>query len=138
MIQIGSEITLVSKGKRQGYNSTWVDDLLVGDTSFLKVTKIGSKYLYGVYFHYEDDGKREDCCWEAKVLMDDYIILEGVHPDIKQKYKEYRASVNKHEEARNQQHRDLEWKYHDALNKEMDEWDKQNPRPQPIDLEKLH
>lgn len=133
LFRVGQEVTLVSKGIRHSpYVSDWVDEEVKGETSFFKITKIGKKYLYGKYYHYnEETGEkvREECNWEASVNMEEYWILIGEHEEYKIKYQQFRKALDDWRKTQQEKQRDFDRELSKQLRAKMDEWDKQNPIP---------
>lgn len=127
-VKVGQDVTLVSKGVVNGYGSPYVDSLLVGQTSFMRVTKIGTKYLYGVHFWMED-GVRKDAYYEGKVDIEKYQVFEGEHMEFKMAYDKFRLDVDDYEKRYAEVQRQLEWEMRQELNKKFDAWKQANPRP---------
>ena len=135
-IHVGQDITLVSKGIRHGYGSSYVDSLLVGETSFMRVIRVGTKYVYGHYVYFED-GQRKEHDHESKFDVDDHIILDGIRQEYHTAYLRYRQACNDYEKAQQEARRDFEREAYDLVRAKSDEWEKANPRPKPIDLTEI-
>jgi len=128
-------VTLVSKGVRHltASDHTYIDETQIGNTSFLKITRVGRDYIYGKYLYLDQDGQKE-CCWEAKVTPEEYIILEGIRRDLEANYKQYQQELRRYEEARKQARSDFEKIAYEMVTKQMQFWDEENPRPKPPSL----
>jgi len=128
---IGEEITLVSKGiQRSEYSEkTWIDTRQKGRTSFFKVEKVGTKYLYGKYIRFEES-KKELCYYQSRINPDDYTIIRGIHHDLKQAHFDFIKKLDEHKETRENHRRDIERQAQAFINTQMDLWDSRNPRPQ--------
>jgi hypothetical protein len=137
-ITIGQDITIVSKGIRHNTFSegTWIDETQLGATSFLEVTKVGVKYVYGKHFHFED-GKREVCYWEDKINPEEVLLFNGVRQDLEETYNKKRLERQAYEKQREDAHREIDREMHDLMRAKQEEWDKANPRPKPLDLTAL-
>lgn len=134
LVKVGQEITLVSKGIiHSSYGNDWIDSTLVGRTHFLKVTKVGNKYIYGkgVYF---EDGQRKEVMWESKENLSDYVVFEGIRRDLEAQYREFRDSLNTYEERRKQTQYQFDRELNEQLRAKITKWDEENPRPQPLKI----
>lgn len=127
-VKVDQDITLVSKGIVNGYGSPYIDMLQVGSTSFMRVTKIGTKYLYGIHFWMED-GVRKDAYYESRVDVLKYQVFEGVHVEFREAYDKFRRDTDEYEKRREDVRRGFEWEFRQELNRKMDAWNKDNPRP---------
>jgi len=122
------EVTLVSKGIVRIYRTTYVDTLRKGQAFFIKITKVGRKYLYGTHIFFDVDG-RHDREWEHKFLMEDYIIYDGLRNDLREKYKDFKKAYEEREKSRKQFRNDTKREAQNWISEKMDAWDKENPRP---------
>lgn len=102
----------------------------------MKVTKIGSKYVYGVSFCFED-GKRKDFYYEGKHDLDEYLVFDGVRQDLSDKYHKFRQDTDDFEKLRDETRRQFDWQLSQELNAKMDEWTKVHPRPKPVNLAEI-
>ena len=130
-VKVGQDVTLVSRGIRHctyGEDKPWIDELVAGSTSFLRITKIGKKHLYGVHFYFEEE-QRKEAHYEADHNLDEYIIFDGVREDLKIQHVQFRRDYDEHEKRRTSKHYELERELNDQLRAKMDEWDRDNPRP---------
>ena len=129
---VGCDVTLVSKGIRHTDYSdqTWIDTTQVGRTSFFKVSSIGRKYLHGTYIYWDEEG-RHNRDWPSKVIIEDYLIYNGIHHDFEERYDKYYAAVNAWKEAEEKTRRKTEWETRDYVAKQMDKWRAKNPIPEP-------
>ena len=127
---IGEEVTLVSKGiQRSEYSeNTWVDERQKGRTSYFKIERIGTVYLYGKYIRFEE-GKKELCYYESKINPADYKIFYGIRQDLKQTHTDFINNLNNHQKARQDRRRELERKAHRLIDRLMKVWDNRHPRP---------
>jgi hypothetical protein len=134
----GQDVTIVSKGIRHHTYSegTYIDENEVGRTSFLQVTKIGLKYLYGTHFHIED-GKRELFHWEDKVNVDENLVLPGIRHDLAEAYNKKRLERAAFEKEREKAFYEIESEMRQIMRSKQDEWDKAHPRPRPINLQEI-
>jgi hypothetical protein len=136
-IRIGQDITLVSKGIQHSYGgSTYISELQVGSTCFLKVTKVGAKYVYGVNFYMEGE-QRKDFCYESKHDLGEYLVFSGMRTDFDAKHKRFQRDTDEYEKLRDETRRTLEWELSQQLNAKMDEWTKAHPRPLPVNLAEI-
>jgi hypothetical protein len=128
--QLGEEITLVSKGiQRSEYTKhTWIEERQKGRTSFFKIERIGRVYLYGRYIRFEDNSK-ELCYYESKVNPTDYHIYRDIHLHLKQAHTNFINRLNTYQKDRDNQRRDLERQANDQVNKQLEIWETQHPRP---------
>ncbi len=129
-LKVGQDITIVSKGIRHSnYDTkTWIDELDAGSTSFLKITKLGNKYVYGVHFYFED-GKRKDYYYESKHDLEEYIVYDGVHTELEKQHRKFRLDCDNYEKLKEEKHRKLDWKLQQQLNAKMEKWLIEHPRP---------
>jgi len=128
---IGEEITIVSKGiQRSSYtpNNTWIDERQKGRTSYFKIEKIGTTYLYGKYIRFEED-RKEICYYQSRINPKDYNIFSGIRRDLHKKHTDFINNLNEYEKNRENRRRDLERKAHRLTDVFLKIWEKQNPRP---------
>ena len=127
---VGEELTLIDKGIQRSEFSpqTWIDERQQGRASFLKLEKVGQKYLYGRYIRFED-GSKELCCWQAKINPEDYTIYRGIRHDLKKANFEFMQRLGEYEKARKDRRRELERKAHRLTDRLMEIWEAENPRP---------
>jgi len=129
-IRVDQEYTLVSKGiTRSTYTpQTWIDTRQKGNASFFKISRIGTKYLYGNYIYFEENQKviRD---WESKIDPADYIIHKGIRHDLKQAHLAFINKLDSHTKLRENKRREIEREAQDLINSKIELWDKQNPRP---------
>ena len=132
----GQVITLVSKGVIRYLNSNYVDETLIGNTIILEVTRVGRQYIYGrqIYFN---NGRKESHTYETRIDPSEYIILDGIRDDIEQLYRQYRLKLQEYEQRRQEALRNFESEARNMILQKMAQWEKENPRPHPIDLDKL-
>lgn len=128
--QVGEELTLIDKGIQRSEFSkkTWIDERQKGRASFFKLERIGQKYLHGRYIIFED-GSKTLCSWETKLDPEEYNILRGIHQDLKNAHFEFLQRLDEYEKARQERRRELERKAHRVIDKLMEIWETQNPRP---------
>ena len=128
--QVGEELTLIDKGIQRSEFSkqTWIDERQKGRASFLKLEKVGQKYLYGRYINFKEEG-RELCYWQAKINPEDYTVYRGIRQDLKKAHFEFCARLDEHEKARKARRYELERKAHRLTDALMKIWEKENPRP---------
>ena len=136
-LKIGQDITLVSKGIRQSYGTSYVVESNVGIAHFFRVTKLGTTYVYGKYQHKNDSGVMELTLWEDKIDPAEWVLFDGLREDLKQAFLSRQALREAYEKLRTDTRRDIERKHSDLARAELDEWDKANPRPKPLDLTAL-
>jgi hypothetical protein len=99
-IFIGEEVTAVSKGIHHGYGSDWVDSSLAGQVHYLKVTRIGIKFLYGNFIYFDPaTGNREDRDWETDTNSEEYVIHEGIRKDLEKQHRDFTKAQEEHEKA---------------------------------------
>ena len=135
-LKIGQDVTLVSKEIRHSdYGKDYIESDQIGRTSFLHITKIGKKYLYGQYFYFEQD-KRTQHDWEHDIIIADYLILNGIRTDLEKTYKDNRAIREDYNKIRTEAHRELERKYEELCRQDFDKWNQTFPTPPPVDLSK--
>lgn len=128
-IKVGQDITLVSKGIRHTYGAqTYIDELQAGNASFLRVTKVGKKYVYGVHFYFEE-GQRKDFYYTSDCNLDEYVVFPGVRQDLIDQHRQFLRDHDEFEKLRENKRYELERELHDQLNAKMDAWDKTNLRP---------
>jgi hypothetical protein len=135
-LRAGQTITLVSKGIRHSFGNTYTDETQIGNTSFLEITRIGREYIYGKYIYYED-GKKQLSTWEDKINPAEYLILDGIRTDIQEQFNNYRLKLQEYENKRKEARYKFEREAYDLTRRKMETWDKENPRPTPIDLNQL-
>jgi hypothetical protein len=135
-IKPGMRVTLVSKGIINSFNNSYVDPTRIGYTSFLQVTNVGKQYLSGKHIYY-DQGEEKLTAWQDKIDPEKYVIFSGIHLDLEQKYKDYRKALQEHEDKRKFARYNFEREAADFVRLQMEKWDKENPEPQPTDLNKL-
>ena len=128
--QVGEELTLINKGIQRSEFSeqTWIDERQKGRASFLKLEKVGQKYLYGRYIYVEEEG-RKLCNWQAKINPEDYNIFRGIRPDLKKAHFEFMQRLGEYEKARKARRYELERKAHRLTDRLMEIWEAENPRP---------
>ena len=132
--KIGQHITLVSKGIRKpDYGDPYVETDKIGRTSYVKITRIGTTYIYGKYIHFSN-GKPEECYWEAKINPKDYLILFGIRTDITQIYKKHQSELEEYEKRRKEAMYEIKRELYQIENEKRKNWEERNPRPAPIHL----
>lgn len=132
----GQDITAVSKGIVNGYSSPYVDYLQVGQTHFLRVSRIGRVYLYGYYIRFED-GQRKETDWESDLKLENFVVLDGIRTDLETAYLKFRSDDAAYNKLYEDTRRDLERELHDELSRKLGAWVKDHPRPQGINLKDL-
>ena len=136
-IKPGQDVTLVSRGIRHSqYSPDWIDQWEIGEANFVKVTKVGHDYVYGrpVWI---DAGIRKEYQGpqENKYAMSEFIILPGIHTDLHDAYLKYRAAMGEHDQLKDRTRREFENEAREYVEGKMDEWNRANPWPTPINLD---
>lgn len=131
----GQLITLVSKGIHHSeYSKPWVETDQIGNSHFYRITRVGTKYIYGHYIRFESDGSQQETEWESDSLMEDYEIFAGIRKDIDEAYRLRNVAVQKHEDERRKAFYNIEQRYRQLQRDDEDLYDKHHPRPVPIDI----
>ena len=136
-IKIGQDMTLVSKGiTHSEYGGDWIDTDQVGATSFLRVTRVGKKYLYGIHY-WNEDGQRKEAYYESKHDLNDYLVLAGLREDLEKQYREYRRARDEYEKQKERARYEIQRKYSELERAEFDSWEKAHPRLASINLAEI-
>ena len=101
----------------------------MGQTSLHQVTKIGNIYLYTKSIYIDDQTGKKEVNWEDKTNTTDYVILDGLHPELRTKHLQFRKNQDDHENAKRKAIYDIEHKWDELKRKDVDQWEKENPRP---------
>jgi hypothetical protein len=99
-------------------------------TGFVKITKIGHKYIYGVTLWVD---KQEIIIKEGhpiKYDMNNIIIYPGIRRDLKEIIDKYDDNYRQWQLDRNKRDREIDWELKDFKFEKMDEWKRDNPMPQ--------
>ncbi|MEM4977230.1 MAG: hypothetical protein QXT64_07900 [Desulfurococcaceae archaeon] len=95
---------------------------------FLVKTR-GRKYIYGRF---------EGTTFDTKINISQYYIFLGRRPDIEEAQRRYNISMLEHSKRRAEAQRKVintaNRVYYTIIEKLMERWDKQNPRPDPKDI----
>lgn len=110
--------------------------------SFLHVTKIGRKYIYGKPIHNDTHLNRlVTHYYEAKYIMENHVILQGIHKNLDEIYKKYQTAVYEWRNERKEYHRRTEWEFRDEAYRKTQEklaqWDEEHSEPQKPSLEEM-
>jgi len=101
-----------------------------GSVGFLKVSKIGRRWVYGTALYYSD-GELKTAYFETKYDLEKHQIFEGLRTDLQQRYLEYRQAVSEWEEKRKQTFAEIDRQASHWAWEQRDKWYKDNPSPQP-------
>ena len=96
--------------------------------SFVKVTKIGHKYVYGItLWNTENDGLREGhpCKYEISRL----VIYPGIRKDLSDLLDNYDINVRQWYRDKELREREVDGELKDLKYEMMDEWKKDYPMP---------
>jgi hypothetical protein len=102
----------------------------------MEITRIGREYIYGKHVYFED-GKKQVSTWEDKINPAEYLIFDGIRTDIQEQFNNYRLKLQEYEDKRKEARYSFEREAYDLTRRKMETWDKENPRPTPIDLNQL-
>lgn len=120
--KVGTIVSLVDTGKQVNYPE------MKGRVTFLKVTKLGTKYVYGLTLYYEETELKE-ASYESHFPLDKVEVLEGIREDLRQVYNDFKESESKWGKAEGEAYREAESKAWNLKSELMDAWRKEHPRP---------
>jgi hypothetical protein len=132
--RVGEDVTLVSEGYVNGSGRPYIDPVLVGRTSYMHITRIGQKYLYGNFLYPDNDGKLVPNTWEAKADVTHTLIHHGVRTELREAYSKYRDELAVYEVTVQCTRREMEQELQDELNRKLAQWQADHPRPKPPTL----
>ena len=96
---------------------------------FIKITKIGHKYLYGItLWNREGDGIKEG--HTIKYDLTNLVIYPGIRHDLKNRLNEYEEDYRQWQLDRNKRDREVDWEIKNLKEQMMDAWKDENPMPQ--------
>lgn len=97
--------------------------------SFMKITKIGKKYVYGVtLWNTEIDGIREG--HPIKYEMNKLVVYPGIRQDLRDILDKYDADYRQWQKDRGKREQEIDWELRDLKEEKMDVWKTHNPMPQ--------
>ena len=114
---ISSDVTLISKEDR--------------GPIFLRVSKVGTKYVYGTVLFLEFD-KLKPAYYETRFDMNKYHILKGLHPDMRKRYLTYQQQLSDWKKQQNQVRREFQYQASCWVSDRMDKWRAENLMPKPL------
>jgi len=115
--KVGDEITAVYSRLEKRY------------VLFLKVTKIGRLYIYGMTLYTNQEGTVSNG-HEVKLVTKLTTFYPGLRHDLREAELKYRAEDQGWIYQRNEKEKELVWEFRDHLRAQMDAWKLENPRPQ--------
>jgi len=98
----------------------------------LKVEKVGRKHIYG-YSVLMDDGKLVIRDWMSKFSVQDktdVIIVRGYAEELVDALNDYYRALREWGDRQRQARREFEYQAYGLIRKWMEEWEKNNPRPE--------
>jgi len=128
-LEIGQDITLVSKGIRHGYGNPWIDIEIRGQTYYATITKIGNKYLTVKTFHFKEDGSREYAYYESKENTEENFIHNGIRTDLKTQHQNFIQNLHKHHEQYETAQRNIDHATYKITSRLLKHWNDKHPRP---------
>ena len=97
--------------------------------SFMKVTKIGHKYVYGVtLWNPEKEGIREG--HPIKYDLNNIMVYPGIRQDLRDILDKYELNSRQWQRDRDVRDNEVDWELRDLKEKIMDEWNNAYPIPQ--------
>ena len=121
-MKIGDMITVKYQG---AYKQTHI--------GFVKITKIGHKYLYGVtLWNPEGEGIKDG--HPIKYDMNNLVIYPGIRQDLKNRLNKYEKDYRQWQLDRNKRDREVDWEIKNLKQEKMDVWENDNPIPQVPDF----
>ena len=98
--------------------------------SFVKITKIGHKYLYGkTLWDRPDDELREG--HPINYIIDKITIYAGIRRDLKELVEKYEIDLRAWQRNRDEKDKEIDWELRNLKDEKMEAWKKENPMPQP-------
>lgn len=128
-LKIGQEITIISKGIRHG-NTDYIMQDEIGKASFMQITKIGNKYIYGKWIYFNPTNGKKEYNWEDKINTDDYLIFPTIRHDLKQKYQQYKDANEQYKTDYKNAVYDIESELYNIKRQKIDQWQNQHQRPE--------
>lgn len=97
--------------------------------NFLKVTKIGKKYVYGVtLWNSRQDGIREG--HPTKYVMNNITVYPGIRQDLRDILDNYEADYRQWQRDRDKREREIDWEIRNLKEERLDIWRNDNPMPE--------
>jgi len=123
-------ITLVNKGIRKSDYSArvWIDSFMLGRISFIRITKVGTKYIYGKWLYPSHDIK--EAYYVTREDFNQYVIYDGIRQDLKDKYIQFENQRRIYEEKRKKAIYNIDHEVYKIKNAKIESWDNDNPRPE--------
>ena len=100
---------------------------------FLEVVKKGRKYLHGITLFVDNEGEIKQG-HPTQYEMEKATIYSGIRQDLREKEKEYEASLKTWHNKRRIYDQDVDRELRIVKEGKMDAWRMQNPQPTPPDL----
>ena len=98
--------------------------------SFVKVTNIGRKYLYGkTMWIAPGEELREG--HPIDYIIDKITIYEGIRRDLKELIEKYETNLRAWQRNKDEKDKEIDWELRNLKDEKMDAWKKKNPMPQP-------
>lgn len=97
--------------------------------SFMKITKIGKKYVYGVtLWNTKIDGIKEG--HPTKYEINKIVVYPGIRQDLRDLLDKYDADYRQWQKEREKREREIDWEIRNLKEERMDIWRDDNPMPQ--------
>lgn len=125
------KVTYISKGiVHSPYGSPdYISERDIGRTHFFLITKVGTKFIYGHYLNYNEDGTEHKTEWEDKEPYEDFIWIEGIQHHIKQRKVKYNNELEAWEKAKHKADYDIDSEMYKLKREKQEAWLQANPIP---------
>ena len=98
--------------------------------SLMRVTKVGSKYLYGITLWVEPDGFIRDG-HPTQANLETSVIYPGLRHDLRDAEFKYRKDYRQWKNRKQKKREDAQYELRSLVQDKVDEWETENPMPQP-------